>query len=129
MKLPKINHQHQEPFPWRLAFLASLGIFPLYVMEPIVNLFLPIFLQAGHPLWEESLRNAGQPIPQVVGFGLPPTLAFFIMTWDNILNLFIAPWVGARSDSSVKRLGAVGVESRGWCWGQPLRWSAVTPEQ
>ena len=29
--------------------------------------------------------------------GLSPALALFIMTWDNILNVFIQPWVGQKS--------------------------------
>ena len=29
----------------------------------------------------------------------------FIMVWDNLLNMFLQPWVGARSDRTRSRLG------------------------
>jgi maltose/moltooligosaccharide transporter len=36
---------------------------------------------------------------------LAPSLAFFIMTWDNVLNLFVHPWAGVRSDQTWTRWG------------------------
>jgi Na+/melibiose symporter-like transporter len=36
---------------------------------------------------------------------LAPSLAFFIMTWDNLFNLLIHPWVGACSDRTWNRWG------------------------
>ncbi|MCI0580386.1 MAG: MFS transporter [Chloroflexi bacterium] len=39
------------------------------------------------------------------GFGLSPTLAFFIMTWDNLINIFVQPWVGVTSDRTWTRFG------------------------
>ena len=29
----------------------------------------------------------------------------FIMTWDNIINIFVQPWVGNRSDHTWNRFG------------------------
>src|SRR6266851_100177 len=39
------------------------------------------------------------------GFGRAPSLAFFIMTWDNLLNIVIHPWAGVRSDQTWTRWG------------------------
>ena len=44
-------------------------------------------------------------MPDVVGLGLSPALALFIMTWDNLINIFVQPWVGARSDRTWNRFG------------------------
>ena len=52
-----------------------------------------------------SFFEAGRELPQVVGFGLTPALALFVMTWDNLLNVFIQPWVGAKSDRTWNRFG------------------------
>ena len=93
-------------FSWWQAFFVGLGIIPgSYIIAPIFDTFVPIFLQAGNPLWEEGLRAAGHEVPDVMGFALAPTMTYFIMTWDNILSLFIAPWVGARSDRTWNRFG------------------------
>ncbi|MEA3349165.1 MAG: MFS transporter, partial [Chloroflexota bacterium] len=48
---------------------------------------------------------AGRKLPDVVGMGLTPTLAFFVMTWDNIINVFVQPWAGAKSDKTWNRFG------------------------
>lgn len=49
--------------------------------------------------------SAGKQPSQVRGFGLSPSIAFFIMTWDNLLNVFVQPWAGARSDRTWNRFG------------------------
>ena len=36
---------------------------------------------------------------------LGPALALFIMTWDNLINVFVQPWVGAKSDQTWNRFG------------------------
>ena len=41
----------------------------------------------------------------LVGFALAPSLAFFIMTWDNLLNIVVHPWAGVRSDHTWTRWG------------------------
>jgi MFS family permease len=47
----------------------------------------------------------GRAIPDVAGFALAPSLALFIMTWDNLINVFVQPWAGARSDKTWTRFG------------------------
>src|SRR5512139_3236520 len=37
--------------------------------------------------------------------GLASLVIGFIMTWDNIINMFFQPWVGARSDRTRTRFG------------------------
>lgn len=83
----------------------SLGIFGILFVWPIFNHYIPLFLQAGNPEYERQLLETGKEIPQITGFGLGPTLAFFIMTWDNILNVFIQPWAGLKSDYTRSRFG------------------------
>jgi Na+/melibiose symporter-like transporter len=58
-------------------------------------------LQAGHPLWHNTTSLH---VP-LAGFALAPSLAFFIMTWDNLLNIVVHPWAGVRSDSTWTRWG------------------------
>lgn len=66
----------------------------------------PFFLQAGNPEFERQLLEAGKEIPKVVGFGLGPGLAFFVMTWDNLINIFVQPWAGSKSDRTwMNKLG------------------------
>ncbi|HKY55352.1 MAG TPA: MFS transporter, partial [Anaerolineales bacterium] len=81
------------------------GFLGISIVWPIFNQFIPIFLQAGNPEFERQLLSEGRSIPDITGFGLAPSLALFIMTWDNILNMFIQPWVGAKSDQTWNRFG------------------------
>ena len=37
--------------------------------------------------------------------GLASIVVGFILTWDNIINMFFQPWVGARSDRTRSRFG------------------------
>lgn len=80
-------------FDYRKTFIVGFGFLGISVIWPIFNQFVPIFLQAGDP-------QAG-----VVGLGLTPALALFIMTWDNLINVFMQPWVGAKSDATWNRFG------------------------
>jgi maltose/moltooligosaccharide transporter len=95
----------KKSFPYGKTFLLGFGFLGISIIWPIFNQFIPIFLQAGNPEFERQLLEAGRELPSVVGFGLTPTLALFIMTWDNILNVFISPWVGERSDRTWNRFG------------------------
>ncbi len=83
-----------EQFRWRRAFFLGIVIYAASIIAPVFDTFVPVLLQSGHPLWQnKSTINA-----RVVGFALAPSLAFFMMTWDNLINLFVHPWAGARSD-------------------------------
>jgi len=92
-------------FTYGKTFLVGFGFLGISIIWPIFNQYIPIFLQAGNPEFEQQLLEAGREIPDVVGFGLAPSLALFIMTWDNIINVFIQPWVGAKSDHTWNRFG------------------------
>ena len=92
-------------FNYGKTFLLGFGFLGISIIWPIFNQYLPIFLQAGNPEFEKQLLAEGRAIPDIVGFGLAPSLALFIMTWDNILNMFIQPWVGAKSDQTWNRFG------------------------
>jgi maltose/moltooligosaccharide transporter len=67
----------------------------------VCDTFVPVLLQAGHPLWH---NDTGLQAP-LVGFALAPSLAFFLMTWDNLINIFVHPWAGVRSDYTWTRWG------------------------
>jgi maltose/moltooligosaccharide transporter len=92
-------------FSYRKTAIVGFGFLGISVIWPIFNQFIPIFLQAGNPAFEQQLIEAGREIPEVIGFGLTPAVALFIMTWDNLINVFFQPWVGARSDSTWNRFG------------------------
>ncbi|HZM24114.1 MAG TPA: MFS transporter [Anaerolineales bacterium] len=92
-------------FNYGKTFLLGFGFLGISIIWPIFNQFIPIFLQAGNPDFERQLLSEGRAIPDIVGFGLAPSLALFIMTWDNIINMFVQPWVGAKSDQTWNRFG------------------------
>ena len=94
-----------QRFPWGKTFLLGFGFLGISIIWPIFNQFIPLFLQAGNPEFERQLLAEGRSIPDIVGFGLAPSLALFIMTWDNIINMFVQPWVGAKSDQTWNRFG------------------------
>lgn len=90
-----------EPFRWRRALFLGLVSYAASLAGLVLDTFVPVLLQAGHPLWHNT---TGIHIP-TVGFALAPSFAFFIMTWDNLINLFIHPWAGVRSDQTWTRWG------------------------
>lgn len=92
-------------FNYGKTFLIGFGFLGISIIWPIFNQYIPIFLQAGNPEFERQLLAEGRTIPDIVGFGLAPSLALFIMTWDNIINMFVQPWIGARSDQTWNRFG------------------------
>lgn len=92
-------------FPWGKTFLLGFGFLGISIIWPIFNQYIPLFLQAGNPEFERQLLAEGRAIPEIAGFGLAPSLALFIMTWDNIINIFVQPWVGAKSDQTWNRFG------------------------
>ncbi|MBP9040618.1 MAG: MFS transporter [Anaerolineaceae bacterium] len=85
-------------FPWGRTFLVGFGFFGISILWPIFNQWVPLILQVGNPEFSTSVAN-------FKGFGLGPALAMFIMTWDNIINIFVQPWVGNRSDHTWNRFG------------------------
>jgi len=95
----------QNKFPYGKTLLIGLGFLGINLVWPVFNSFVPLFLQAGNPEFERQLVEAGREIPNITGFGLTPSLAFFIMTWDNIFNVFVSPWAGAKSDRTWTRFG------------------------
>jgi Na+/melibiose symporter-like transporter len=90
-----------EPFRWRRALFLGLVSYAASLAGLVFDTFVPVLLQAGHPLWHNTTGLQAPP----VGFALAPSLAFFIMTWDNVLNLFVHPWAGVRSDQTWTRWG------------------------
>ena len=83
----------------------GFGFLGISIIWPIFNQYIPLFLQAGNPGFEHQLLAEGRELPKIVGFGLAPSLAMFIMTWDNLINMFIAPWAGSVSDHTWNKLG------------------------
>src|SRR5437899_12794763 len=77
-----------EPFRWRRALFLGLVSYAASLAGPVFDTFVPVLLQAGHPLWQNTTGRSALP----AGFALAPSLAFFIMTWDNVINLFVHPW-------------------------------------
>jgi len=92
-------------FNYGKTLLLGFGFLGISIIWPIFNQYVPIFLQAGNPEFERQLLAEGRAVPDVVGFALAPSLALFIMTWDNIINMFVQPWVGAKSDQTWNRFG------------------------
>jgi MFS family permease len=92
-------------FNWKQAVSVGFGFVAIFLIWPTYNQFIPIFLQVGNPLWEAGSTIANPSLTETAGFGLSPTLAFFIMTWDNIINIFVQSWAGAKSDRTQTRWG------------------------
>ena len=94
-----------QKFSLGKTFLLGFGFLGISIIWPIFNQYIPLFLQAGNPEFEQQLLEQGRSIPNIVGFGLAPSLALFIMTWDNLINIFVQPWVGTKSDQTWNRFG------------------------
>ncbi len=71
-------------FPYGKTFLIGLGFFGISVIWPLFNSLIPPMLQ---------------------DLGLSAVVIGFILTWDNIINMFVQPWVGSRSDHTRSRFG------------------------
>ncbi len=74
----------RQAFPWRRTFILGFGFLGISIVWPIFNSFIP---------------------PMLEQLGLASLVIGFIMTWDNIINMFFQPWVGARSDRTRTRFG------------------------
>ena len=94
-------------FPWGRTFLIGFGFLGISIIWPIFNQYVPLFLQHGNPEFVAQLAEEGRTLPDLPGggLGLAPALAMFIMTWDNLINIFVQPWVGAKSDRTWNRFG------------------------
>ncbi|RME82287.1 MAG: MFS transporter [Caldilineae bacterium] len=69
---------------WRYTFTVGFGFFGISIIWPIFNSLIP---------------------PMLEDLGLAATVIGFILTWDNIINMFVQPWVGERSDRTWTRFG------------------------
>lgn len=69
---------------YKRTFLLGFGFFGVSVIWSVYNSFVPILLE---------------------GYGLPLALVGFVMTLDNIIGIFVQPYVGQLSDSTRTRLG------------------------
>ena len=84
---------------YRKTFLLGFGSLAIGVMWMLYNSYVPIFLQAGNPAFEQGKGAT------TAGFGLSATLAGVIMTLDNVAALFIQPVMGLFSDRTHSRIG------------------------
>lgn len=89
-----INKKASLKFIFLLVLPAALGD----LMSNVYNAYIPIFLQAGNPIFANSriLTN---------GFGMGPFMVGFWMVADNLLALILQPIVGAWSDRIRTRWG------------------------
>ena len=71
-------------FSYRKTAVVGLGFFGISIIWPIFNSLIP---------------------PMLEDLGLAAVVTGFILTWDNIVNMFFQPWVGARSDRTRTRFG------------------------
>jgi MFS family permease len=71
-------------FPWGRTFLLGFGFFGISIIWPLFNSFIP---------------------PMLEDLGLSALVTGFILTWDNIINMFVQPWVGSLSDRTRSRFG------------------------
>lgn len=74
----------ERPFPWRSTFILGFGFFGISIIWPLFNSLIP---------------------PMLADLGLSAAVVGFILTWDNIINMFFQPWVGSRSDRTHTRFG------------------------
>jgi maltose/moltooligosaccharide transporter len=83
-KIPQLLEKKMEKFPYRRTFIIGLGFFGISIIWPLFNSLIP---------------------PMLEDLGLTAVVVGFILTWDNIINIFLQPWVGTRSDRTRTRFG------------------------
>ena len=71
-------------FSYHKTFLIGFGFFGISIIWPLFNSLIP---------------------PMLEDLGLSAVVVGFIMTWDNIINMFVQPWVGSLSDRTHTRFG------------------------
>jgi len=74
----------KEPFPYGKTFLLGFGFFGISIIWPLFNSLIP---------------------PMLEDLGLSAFCVGFILTWDNIINMFVQPVVGSLSDRTRSRFG------------------------
>jgi len=88
----------KQRLDYKKTFLLGFGFLGVSLLWLLYNSYVPIFLQAGNPAFE----NQGT---MTVGFGLSAAMAGLIMTLDNIAAFFIQPVIGVLSDRTRTRFG------------------------
>ena len=86
-------------FSWGRVILVSLIVGCTELMWTLYNTYVPIWLQAGNPVFDAGLDIT------TVGFGFGAFVTGIILTFDNIAGLFISPVVGFLSDTTRSRFG------------------------
>jgi MFS family permease len=71
-------------FPWGRTFLLGFGFFGISILWPLFNSLIP---------------------PMLEDLGLSALVTGFILTWDNIINMSVQPWIGSLSDRTRTRFG------------------------
>lgn len=84
---------------YKKAFIIGLGLFAIQMVWVIYNTYVPIYLQAGDPIFDSNR------VAVTRGFGLNATLTGLIMTLDNIAAFFLQPLMGPISDRTSTRIG------------------------
>jgi maltose/moltooligosaccharide transporter len=73
-----------DRFSYGKTFLVGFGFFGISIIWPLFNSLIP---------------------PMLEDLGLSAVVVGFIMTWDNIINMFVQPYVGSLSDRTHTRFG------------------------
>lgn len=74
----------RQKMRWGYTFVVGFGSFGISIIWSIFNSLLP---------------------PRLEDLGLSASVIGFILTWDNIINMFVQPWVGGKSDHTWTRFG------------------------
>jgi MFS family permease len=74
----------ERRFPWLSTFILGFGFFGISIIWPLFNSLIPPMLQ---------------------DLGLSAFWTGFILTWDNIINMFLQPVIGSMSDRTRSRFG------------------------
>jgi maltose/moltooligosaccharide transporter len=74
----------ERPFPWTRTFILGFGFFGISIIWPLFNSLVP---------------------PMLEDLGLSAFWIGFILTWDNIINMFFQPIIGSLSDRTRSRFG------------------------
>ncbi len=87
------NHEEMEKFPYKKTALLSFGMFASNIAISIFVIYVPLFVRRNFLAYfgDNSMIN---------------TIVGIVMVLDNVVALFIQPYVGALSDRIwVKKLG------------------------